>query len=237
METSTSRKILSVAGLLVSWIMVSLMKNAMANLREHLAGAVFYLIIFIFGMIIAVMSVTTPAHNVPAVRTPQQALAEAQKNERKENKTKFWLGIAILGMAVFFLFVGARFIFQSGFSTFMFIIMVVSGVFMIIFSRPKKPEQMSKQTTRQAYKNTIKSMKIKPGKKSGFAIASLVLGIFFFIPFSSVLAIVFGFIALDKIKKENLGGKGMAITGIVFGILGILISFLLLLGYMGGSGV
>ena len=69
------------------------------------------------------------------------------------------------------------------------------------------------------------------------AIASLVLGIFFFIPFSSVLAIVFGFIALDKIKKENLGGKGMAITGIVFGILGILISFLLLLGYMGGSGV
>ena len=29
----------------------------------------------------------------------------------------------------------------------------------------------------------------------------------------------------------------MAITGIVFGILGILISFLLLLGYMGGSGV
>ena len=48
---------------------------------------------------------------------------------------------------------------------------------------------------------------------SGFAIASLVLGILGI----SLLSIIFGFIALSQIKKRGQKGRGMAIAGIVLG--------------------
>ncbi|CAA6680002.1 MULTISPECIES: DUF4190 domain-containing protein [unclassified Lentimonas] len=56
-------------------------------------------------------------------------------------------------------------------------------------------------------------------KTSGLAIASLVLGLCFFIPFGFLLAIIFGFVALSKVKDSNgeLKGKGLAISGIVLG--------------------
>lgn len=68
-------------------------------------------------------------------------------------------------------------------------------------------------------------------KYSGLAITSLVLGILSFIigflPIFGwiiiVLAIVFGFISLSKIKKNNLKGKGLAITGIIFGFVALLL--------------
>jgi hypothetical protein len=67
-------------------------------------------------------------------------------------------------------------------------------------------------------------------QKSGLAIASLVLGIVSFIPLVGVLlgilAIIFGIVSFSKIKKENLGGRGFAIAGIILGILGLLISVL-----------
>ncbi|MBU0469754.1 MAG: DUF4190 domain-containing protein [Candidatus Omnitrophica bacterium] len=63
----------------------------------------------------------------------------------------------------------------------------------------------------------------------GIAIASLVCGCFFIIPLLgfllSVAAIVLGIVALVKINKnqEMYQGKGLAISGIVLGGLGILI--------------
>ena len=57
---------------------------------------------------------------------------------------------------------------------------------------------------------------------NGLAIAALVLGILWLCAVGSVLAIVFGFIALSQIKARPQGGKGMAIAGIVLGIIGIL---------------
>ena len=48
---------------------------------------------------------------------------------------------------------------------------------------------------------------------SGFAVASLVLGILG----GAILAIVFGFIALNQIKKRGLRGRGMAIAGVILG--------------------
>ena len=48
---------------------------------------------------------------------------------------------------------------------------------------------------------------------SGFAIASLVLGIIG----GSILAIIFGFVALSQIKKSGAKGRGMAIAGVVLG--------------------
>lgn len=56
-------------------------------------------------------------------------------------------------------------------------------------------------------------------KNSGLAIASLIFGLLFFVPFGFLLAIIFGFVGLSKIKDSDgqLKGKGMAITGIILG--------------------
>ncbi len=58
---------------------------------------------------------------------------------------------------------------------------------------------------------------------SGMAIASLVLGIFICLPLASVLAVIFGIVALVKTKEPGVGGRGMAIAGTVLGGLGLLI--------------
>lgn len=68
-----------------------------------------------------------------------------------------------------------------------------------------------------------------PGPKNdGFAITSMVTGIVGAVticcyPLSFILAIiatVFGFISINKVKNSNgmLGGKGMAIAGVVLGL-------------------
>jgi len=73
----------------------------------------------------------------------------------------------------------------------------------------------------------------------GLAIASLVLGIVgFFISWiplvgwvCPILAIVFGFVSLNKLKKNTeLKGKGMAITGIILGFIGLVVPVLQIIG-------
>jgi len=56
-------------------------------------------------------------------------------------------------------------------------------------------------------------------QKSSMAIASLICGLLFFVPFAFILAIAFGCIALGNIKESQgrLNGRGMAIAGIVLG--------------------
>ena len=75
-------------------------------------------------------------------------------------------------------------------------------------------------------------------RTSGYAIASLILGIagFFVFPIvPSILAIVFGRKAQEEIGRDpTLGGEGLATAGIVLGwvgvaLLGIGLLFLLLL--------
>ncbi len=74
-------------------------------------------------------------------------------------------------------------------------------------------------------------------KYNGLAITSFVLGIVsFFLGFIPVfgwiiitLAIIFGFISLSKIKKNNnLKGRGFAITGIILGFVSLI--FVILIG-------
>jgi type IV pilus assembly protein PilA len=64
---------------------------------------------------------------------------------------------------------------------------------------------------------------LAPEKTSSLAIASLIFGILFIFFPLSIPAIVFGHIALSQIKKSSgrLGGRGMAIAGLVLGYLGI----------------
>ncbi len=66
----------------------------------------------------------------------------------------------------------------------------------------------------------------------GFAIASLVLGILGLgsLPFAaSLLAIIFGAVALKRIRRNpGQEGRGMAVAGIILGILGIFVAFIVL---------
>ena len=59
------------------------------------------------------------------------------------------------------------------------------------------------------------------GGTNGFAIASLVLGILTLCGLGSVLAVIFGHIALGQIKDRNQTGRGLAIAGLVLGYVGI----------------
>lgn len=55
-------------------------------------------------------------------------------------------------------------------------------------------------------------------KKSGLAIASLILAILFLVPFASIIAVILGIVALNKISSNaNLSGKGFAVAGIIIG--------------------
>jgi hypothetical protein len=56
---------------------------------------------------------------------------------------------------------------------------------------------------------------------NGFAIASMVLGILWIYWIGSILAIIFGFIAMSQIKERNQSGRGMAIAGLILGFIGI----------------
>jgi threonine/homoserine/homoserine lactone efflux protein len=62
---------------------------------------------------------------------------------------------------------------------------------------------------------------------NGFAIASLVFGVAWFIWFGSVAAVVFGHVALRQIRnaRGRQTGKGLAIAGLAFGYFGLLTLF------------
>jgi len=60
-----------------------------------------------------------------------------------------------------------------------------------------------------------------PRPTNGLAVASMVLGILWVYWIGSILALVFGYVARDQIKRSGQGGDGMAIAGIVLGWVGV----------------
>lgn len=68
----------------------------------------------------------------------------------------------------------------------------------------------------------------RPGN-NGFAVASLVLSLLWLFGFGSLLAVIFGHIALNQIKKTGELGQGFAIAGLVLGYIGLGIMVLALL--------
>ncbi|NLP13897.1 MAG: DUF4190 domain-containing protein [Clostridium sp.] len=96
--------------------------------------------------------------------------------------------------------------------------------------------EMTDQFNTTGQFNTYESINMQVRiKTSGYAIASLVLGILS-LPFScccigsvtGILAVVFGFIAKSKINSSNglEKGNGMALAGIILGFMGIAISLI-----------
>ena len=62
----------------------------------------------------------------------------------------------------------------------------------------------------------------KPGRTSGLAIASMVLGIVWVYWIGSILAVIFGHIAISQTSRdETLRGRGMAVAGLVLGYVGL----------------
>ncbi|GII56117.1 hypothetical protein Pth03_45060 [Planotetraspora thailandica] len=81
-----------------------------------------------------------------------------------------------------------------------------------------------------------------PNRNNGLAIASLILGLTGFITcgFTSILAVVFGHVALGQIRRDRTDGHGMAIAGVILGWLltGIWILYWILMfaGVVAGVG-
>jgi hypothetical protein len=72
---------------------------------------------------------------------------------------------------------------------------------------------------------------------NGLAIASMVLGILWLYWIGSILAIVFGFVAMSQIKERNQAGKGMATAGLILGFIGLgTLVLVILLAATVGSG-
>ncbi len=73
---------------------------------------------------------------------------------------------------------------------------------------------------------------------NGFAIASLVLGIctfvfgWFILDIPGILAIIFGIVGMKQCTQKNMGGRGMAIAGLVLGIIASAIYFIVLIAAM-----
>ncbi len=72
-------------------------------------------------------------------------------------------------------------------------------------------------------------------RTSGLAIASMVLGIVWLLWLGSILAVIFGHVALSQIKRSAgaLTGRGMAIAGLILGYLGIV----MLVGFIAAAAI
>lgn len=69
-------------------------------------------------------------------------------------------------------------------------------------------------------------------RTNGFAVAALVFGILWMGGLGSLLAVIFGAVAISQINQSNggQGGKGMAVAGFVLGIVFLLLTPLVYLG-------
>lgn len=72
---------------------------------------------------------------------------------------------------------------------------------------------------------------------NGLAIAALVLGIVWIYWIGSLLATIFGFVALRQIRQSGdwQQGRGMAIAGLVLGLVGLgILALVIVVGLAGG---
>jgi hypothetical protein len=67
-------------------------------------------------------------------------------------------------------------------------------------------------------------MLLQPQETNGLAVASLVLGLLWLAGLGSLFAIIFGAVAMNQIKRSRgaMSGKGMAVAGLVLGIVGVI---------------
>ena len=71
---------------------------------------------------------------------------------------------------------------------------------------------------------------------NGLAVASMILGILWLYWLGSVLALIFGLVAIAQIKRKDQDGMGMAIAGAILGGVGIGVLALIIIVASVGSG-
>jgi hypothetical protein len=72
---------------------------------------------------------------------------------------------------------------------------------------------------------------------NGFAIASFVLGLVWGFWAGSVLAVIFGHLALNDINRTHKSGRGLAVAGLVLGYIGVgTLALVILLAIIGAAG-
>jgi prepilin-type processing-associated H-X9-DG protein len=72
---------------------------------------------------------------------------------------------------------------------------------------------------------------------SSMAIASLICGLLFFIPFApAILSLIFGFLGLRNTRDGQMGGRGLAVGGMICGVLSLMLWGTCFLGPMSGFG-
>ena len=72
---------------------------------------------------------------------------------------------------------------------------------------------------------------------SGWALTSMICGIFALVitqPITAILAIIFGYMALNEVKKSGgqVDGHGMAVAGIVMGFIGLALCVVIIAIYV-----
>jgi hypothetical protein len=73
-------------------------------------------------------------------------------------------------------------------------------------------------------------------KTNGYAVASLVLSLVWMLGLGSLLAVIFGHIALGQIKRDPYqGGKGLAIAGLVIGYAALALILVVIIAAAAGS--
>ncbi len=70
----------------------------------------------------------------------------------------------------------------------------------------------------------------------GLAITSFILGVLWFGWLGSILAVIFGHIALRNIRRTNASGRGLAIAGLILGYIGLAtLTLFILLAIVGAA--
>jgi len=85
---------------------------------------------------------------------------------------------------------------------------------LVRLTRDVTPPERSNELARPAFVRTS-------SPTNGLAIASLLVGVFWFWWIGSALAVVFGHIALGQIARSGQSGRGIAIAGLVVGYAGL----------------
>jgi hypothetical protein len=61
-----------------------------------------------------------------------------------------------------------------------------------------------------------------PPQSYGMAVTAMIMGILLCIPYlTNLLAVIFGIVGLAKAKSRNGAGRGMAVTGLILGFIGL----------------
>jgi predicted Zn finger-like uncharacterized protein len=86
------------------------------------------------------------------------------------------------------------------------------------------------------FQQTVPYYPDAPVPISGWAITSLVSGILgLCIPFVPLFALTAALIGLSRIKRGRASGRGLAIAGLIIGIIGVAINALILLSILAGQ--